>query len=300
MEPKVLDWLKLAQITEIGPVRGRSLLERFGTPDRILASSFKEIAAVLGSKLARLVLQKRDSLNIDSQLELIENCGVKLIPWDDPLYPENLKHIFDPPLVLFLRGNIVLEDNFSIAIVGTRRATIYGMNMAAKISSQLAERGFTIISGAARGIDTSAHQAALRINSRTIAVIGCGVDVVYPQENAGLFERIVNNGAIISEFPMGIPPLRQNFPRRNRIISGLSMGVVVVEAPMRSGAMITVSSALQQGREVFCVPGQADSFNMQGSHQLIKEGAKLVQDVDDILQELQPLVSGYLNSGLKF
>ena len=223
-------------------------------------------------------------------MRLIEKYHVKIITQDDPAYPVNLKNIFDPPLVLFLRGEILPEDDLSIAIVGTRIATIYGMNMARKISSQLGQRGFAIISGGARGIDTAAHQAALVINARTIAVLGCGVDVVYPPENTRLFGQIIKNGALVSEFPMGTLPLGQNFPQRNRIISGLSVGVVVIEAPRKSGALITACSALEQGREVFCVPGQADSFTMKGSHQLLREGAKLVEDVDDIIEEIEPLL----------
>jgi len=290
LEQKALDWLRLALIPAIGPARARELLVRFIEPGMILAATQKEISSVVGNSLAQVIDQQRKKIDLDRQLRLIEKYQIRIITQDDPSYPVNLRNIFDPPLVLFLRGNILSRDNLSIAIVGTRMATIYGMNMARKISGQLGQRGFTIISGGARGIDTAAHQAALGINTRTIAVLGCGADVVYPTENNRLFEQIIKRGALVSEFPMGTPPLRQNFPRRNRIISGLSVGVVVIEAPIRSGALITASSALEQGREVFCVPGQADSFTTKGSHQLLKQGARLVEDIDDIIEEIGPLL----------
>ena len=299
LEQKTLDWIRVALIPAIGPLRLRKLLERFGQPNRILTASTREIASVLGNSVALAIQQQRNKIDLDRQLHLIERYRVRIITQDDPVYPANLRNIFDPPLVLFLRGEILPQDDFSIAIVGTRIASIYGMNMARKISSQLGQGGFTIISGGAHGIDTAAHQAALGIKARTVAILGCGVDVVYPKENARLFEQIMQRGALISEFPMGTSPLRQNFPRRNRIISGLSVGVVVVEAPKRSGALITASSALEQGREVFCVPGQADSFTMKGSHQLLREGATLVESIDDIIQELEPLLRHRLAKGLK-
>jgi len=288
LEQKDLDWLRLTLIPAIGPIRARKLLARFISPAEIFAASQREIASVLGESVAQTIDQQRKKIDLDRQLCLIEKHQVQIITQDDPAYPANLKNIFDPPLILFLRGKILPQDELSIAIVGTRLASIYGMNMARKLSSQLGQLGFTIISGGARGIDTTAHQAALGINARTIAVLGCGVDVVYPEENRRLYQQIIQRGALISEFPMGTQPLRQNFPRRNRIISGLSLGVVIIEAPQRSGALITASSALEQGREVFCVPGQADSFTMKGSHQLLREGAKLVEDVGDIIEEIKP------------
>lgn len=290
LSQKSINWLRLALIPAIGPTRARRLLESFRDPGNILAASQKEIASVLGEAVAKAITKQGGEIDLDGQLRLIDKYKVDILTWDDPDYPENLRNIFDPPLVLFIRGRIISDDDLSIAIVGTRMATVYGMNMAHKISTQLGQLGITIVSGAARGIDTAAHQAILAIKSRTIAVLGCGVDVVYPSENSLLFEQLIQSGALVSEFPMGIPPLRQNFPRRNRIISGLSLGVVVIEAPIRSGAIITACSALEQGREVFCVPGQADSFTMKGSHQLLREGAVLVEDVNDIIEQLQPLL----------
>jgi DNA processing protein len=297
LEEKTLNWLRLALIPAVGPARARRLLERFHQPYEILSASQKEIALVLGSSVAEAINQQRRRIDLDKQLRLIDKYQVKVITRDDSAYPVNLKNIFDPPLVLFLRGEILAGDAFAMAIVGTRMATVYGMNMARKISIQLGQLGFTIISGGARGIDTACHQAALRINARTVAVLGCGLDVVYPLENARLYEQIIQKGSLISEFPMGTSPFRQNFPRRNRIISGLSIGVVVIEAPRKSGALITASTALEQGREVFCVPGQADSFTMKGSHQLLREGAKLVEDADDIIEELEPLLRVRLPRG---
>ncbi|MFH1578208.1 MAG: DNA-processing protein DprA [Candidatus Omnitrophota bacterium] len=292
LKSKHLDWLRLALVPAIGPARGKKLLEEFGTPGEIFRASLKDIAAILGNSVARIIDGQRRAVDLDEQLCLIEKYKVKIIALGDPQYPANLKNIFDPPLVLFLRGEILLEDSLAISIVGTRMATIYGINMARKISSQLGQHGFTIVSGGARGIDTAAHQAALGIKSRTIAVLGCGVDTVYPPENTRLFGQIILRGALVSEFPMGTKPLRENFPQRNRIVSGLSLGVVVVEAPQKSGALITASFALEQGREVFCVPGKADSFAMKGSHQLLKEGARLIEGVDDIIEEIGPLLTG--------
>lgn len=295
LKQRTIDWLKLTLIPEIGPIRAKKLLEKFGEPGKILCACSKEIASVLGDVLARVIDRQRKSIVIDKQLQLIEKYRVRIVTQDSAQYPANLKSIYDPPLVLFLRGNFLPQDDLSIAIVGTRMATIYGINMARKISSQLAEKGFTIVSGGARGIDTAAHQSALGIKARTVAVLGCGVDVVYPSENTRLFEQIIQKGVLVSEFPMGTMPFRGNFPLRNRIVSGLSVGVVIIEAPRRSGALITASSALEQGREVFCVPGQADSFTMKGSHRLLKEGAKLVEDIDDIIEELVPLLKEKLS-----
>ena len=288
LEKKTIDWLKLALIPEIGPLRFKKLRERFSGPAEILKASERDIRSILGSRLAQIITEGRSNLDIDKQLELIDKYKVRLVTLDDASYPKYLKNIFDPPLVLFTRGKGLTCNEAAVAIVGTRLATAYGLETAGKLSAELANKGFTVVSGGARGIDTAAHRAAVEIGARTVAVLGCAVDVVYPSENAELFQRIVENkGTLISEFPMGTKPLRQNFPRRNRIVSGLSLGVVVVQAPKRSGALITASCALEQGREVFCVPGEVNSFNMKGSHQLLKEGAKLVESVNDIIEEIE-------------
>lgn len=288
----LIDWLRLVLIPEIGSRRGKRLLEKFKIPKAILNASINELAEIegIGREVAKKIVENRNRINLDQQLKLIEKNNVNLISSESESYPINLKSIFDPPLVLFVKGEILPQDYFSIAIVGTRMASFYGRSMAERLSSDLVQRGFTVVSGGARGIDTFSHQSALKFKGRTIAVLGCGLDIVYPQENKRLFEEISNNGALISEFPMSIRPNKQNFPMRNRIISGLSLGVVVIEAPQRSGALITVSHALEQGREVFSVPGKANSFTSKGTNQLLREGAKLVESADDIIEELEPLL----------
>lgn len=291
------DWLRLVLTPEIGSRRGKSLLERFKTPKAILEASLDDIAEVenVGREVAERIVEGRKRIDLDRQIKLIEKNNVTLIPLDSELYPASLKSIFDPPLVLFVKGEILPQDYFSIAIVGTRLASFYGRTMSEKLSSQLAEKGFTIVSGGARGIDTFSHQAALRAKGRTLAVLGCGLDIAYPPENKKLFEEIAKKGAIISEFPLSMRPDKGNFPMRNRIISGLSLGVVVIEAPHKSGALITVTHANEQGREVFSVPGHADSFVSKGTNQLLREGAKLVENADDIIEELEPILKSKIN-----
>ena len=292
LSQELTDWLRLVLTPEIGSRRGKSLLERFKTPKAILEASLDDIAEVenVGREVAERIVEGRKRIDLDRQIKLIEKNNVTLIPLDSELYPVSLKSIFDPPLVLFVKGEILPQDYFSIAIVGTRLASFYGRAMSEKLSSQLVEKGFTIVSGGARGIDTFSHQAALRAKGRTLAVLGCGLDIAYPPENKKLFEEIAKKGAIISEFPLSMRPDKGNFPMRNRIISGLSLGVVVIEAPHKSGALITVTHANEQGREVFSVPGHADSFVSKGTNQLLREGAKLVENADDIIEELEPIL----------
>ncbi|MCX5697967.1 MAG: DNA-processing protein DprA [Candidatus Omnitrophica bacterium] len=294
---ELTDWLRLVLTPEIGSRRGKSLLERFKTPKAILEASLDNIAEVenVGKEVAKKIVEGRKRIDLDRQIKLIERNNVRLIPLDSESYPSNLKSIYDPPLVLFIKGEILPQDYFSIAIVGTRLASFYGRTMSEKLSGELAEKGFTIVSGGARGIDTFSHQAALRAKGRTIAILGCGLDVTYPPDNKKLFEEIAQKGAIISEFPLSTRPDKGNFPMRNRIISGLSLGVVVIEAPHKSGALITVTHATEQGREVFSVPGPADSFVSKGTNQLLREGAKLVENADDIIEELEPLLKNKIN-----
>lgn len=216
---------------------------------------------------------------------------IKALSVKDKAYPANLRYIFDPPRTIYIKGDIIPQDNIAIAIVGSRCASYYGLKNAEDISFKLAARGITIISGLARGIDSAAHRGALKADGRTIAVLGSGLNIIYPSENKPLAERIIQKGAVISELPLNTPPLRQNFPRRNRIISGLSLGVVVVEAARRSGALITANYALEQGREVFALPGKINSCTSQGTNNLIKQGAKLVESIEDIIEELEPLKS---------
>jgi len=291
------DWLRLVLTPEIGSRRGKSLLERFKIPKAILEASLDDIAEVenVGREVAKRIVEGRKIIDLDRQIKLIEKNNVTLVPLDSETYPASLKAIFDPPLVLFVKGEILPQDYFSIAIVGTRLASFYGRTMSEKLSRELTEKGFTIVSGGARGIDTFSHQAALRAKGRTIAVLGCGSDIIYPPENKKLFEEIVEKGAMISEFPLSTRPDKGNFPMRNRIISGLSLGVVVIEAPHKSGALITVTHANEQGREVFSVPGHADSFVSKGTNQLLREGAKLVENADDIIEELEPILKSKIN-----
>jgi len=257
-----------------------------------LEASLNDIAEVenVGREVAKRIVEGRKRVDLDRQIKLIEKNNVTLIPLGSELYPASLKSIYDPPLVLFVKGEILPQDYFSIAIVGTRLASFYGRAMSEKLSSQLVEKGFTIVSGGARGIDTFSHQAALRTKGRTLAVLGCGLDIAYPPDNKKLFEEIAKKGAIVSEFSLSMRPDKGNFPMRNRIISGLSLGVVVIEAPHKSGALITVTHANEQGREVFSVPGHADSFVSKGTNQLLREGAKLVENADDIIEELEPIL----------
>ncbi len=214
---------------------------------------------------------------------------IKTLSFTDKGYPTNLRYIYSPPPTLYIQGEIIPEDNIAIAIVGSRRGTYYGLRNAEALSFELATKGITIISGLARGVDSAAHRGALKAKGRTIAVLGSGLNVIYPPENRKLADKITQNGAVVSEFPLDTPPHRQNFPRRNRIISGLSLGVVVVEAAQKSGALITANFALEQGREVFALPGNIDSFTSVGTHDLIKQGAKLIESTKDIIEELEPL-----------
>ena len=231
------------------------------------------------------ILQVRDSGSLEKELKLIEKEKINVIDIFDVDYPNILKEISRPPLVLYVKGNIAALNKFLFAVVGTRLPTLYGISMAEEFSYKLASLGITVVSGLARGIDTAAHKAALR-NGETVAVLGSGLLNIYPRENIRLAGQICSQGALISEFPLGTPPLKENFPRRNRIVSGLSHGVLVVEAAAKSGALITARLAMEQNREVFALPGNADSPLSKGGHSLIKDGAKLVDSIEDIIEEL--------------
>lgn len=285
-------YIALNMIDEVGPVRVRALLDRFGSPEAILGASRQELMQVsgVGEEVARNITGWREAVDLDAELARIEKAGIRVVTRDDAEYPPRLREIYDPPLVLYVRGALGERDKFAIGMVGSRRTTLYGQEMARRLSYQLARAGVTVVSGLARGIDTAAHTGALQAKGRTVAVIGCGMDTVYPPENKKLAEQIVEKGgAVVSEFPFGVKPDRQNFPMRNRIISGWSLGVVVVEANLKSGALITARQAYEQGREVFAVPGRADSILSRGANRLIKDGAKLTEDAEDILSEF-----GYL------
>lgn len=280
-------WLLLSRVSGIGPRRCLKLLKRFGKVENIFKASRKEIEECLGEGEVVENILKAEVETIEEDLEIIERLKIELISLTCKFYPTNLKFIFDPPFLLYVRGMLLPRDEDAIAIVGTRRATLYGRMTARSLARKLSSWGVTIISGMARGIDTEAHWGALEGGGRTIAVLGSGVDIIYPPENRNLAEKIMERGALVSEFPPGTPPESLNFPARNRIISGLARGVVVVEAPLRSGALITVDFALEQGREVFAVPGNIDRPKSFGTNLLIKEGAKLVQSPEDIVEEIK-------------
>jgi DNA processing protein len=281
-------WLAWNEIPDIGPKRFYKLLEYFGSADTAWQAKSGEISRVLNlsPKISSRISEEKNNINPEQELDFIHKYKVNVLTMEDALYPENLKTIHYPPPVLYYNGTIAESDKNSISIVGSRKATYYGKMVAEKLSKDLALAGLTIISGMARGIDTAAHKGALSVNGRTIAVLGCGLDHIYPPENRRLAQEIQESGAIISEFPLSTLPERQNFPRRNRIISGLSLGTVIVEAAEKSGALITADFALDQGREVFAIPGNINSPLSNGSHNLIKQGAKLVNNYQDILEEI--------------
>ncbi|MCD6093618.1 MAG: DNA-processing protein DprA [Candidatus Omnitrophica bacterium] len=293
MTDNVENWLKLSLSTQIR-AEGKALIESFKSPEHLFNASPREVRQRgFKAKIAE-ELQRVKKYDVSKELFLIEKDKIRIITLLDKDYPASLKSIASAPLVLYAQGEVLAQDCFAIAIVGSRLSSFYGIKTAERLSEELSYRGFTIVSGMARGIDTAAHKGALKSGGRTIAVLGCGLDIVYPRENKKLKEEIIHQGAVVSEFPLGTPPERFNFPIRNRIISGLSLGTVVVEAAKHSGALITANYALEQQREVFAVPGHIDSPTSQGTHQILKEGAKLVEDTDDILEELQPVIKSHL------
>lgn len=281
------DYLLLNMVEDLGFKKLESLLKLYGEPAAVLKASRRELAKIpnIGDAVAgRIASLKRDEL--DKELRLMEKANVYAMSVFDANYPGNLKNSYSPPVVLYVKGGIKPEDADSVAIVGSRMPSYYGISSCEKLSGELASRGITIVSGMARGIDTAAHKGALK-SGRTIAVLGSGINHIYPPENKKLADEIGRSGAVISEFPMDMPPLKLNFPRRNRIISGLALGVVVVEAGERSGALITANFALEDNRDVFAVPGRVDSKTSAGANKLIKEGAKLVEGPDDIIEEIE-------------
>lgn len=280
------EWLRLSLVPGVGTTLFIRLLARFGAPREVLRASSGALAEVVGERLADRIRHYKDLADLDAQEAAIEKYEVRFITMEDPAYPARLAEIYDPPLSLFVRGDLHESDQCCVAMVGTREATAYGLRMAERLAGELAVRGVTVTSGMALGVDAAAHRGALSAGGRTIAVLGCGVDVVFPAENAALMQEIIGRGCVMSPFPMGMKALKGNFPQRNRIISGLSLGTVVVEAPPGSGSLITARRAAEQGREVFAVPGQVGNRNSLGPHSLLREGAKLVETVEDILMEL--------------
>ncbi|MGZ5020876.1 MAG: DNA-processing protein DprA [Chthoniobacterales bacterium] len=285
--------IALNMLPTMGPVRLRKLLQVFETPAKILSARGSALRAVegIGLEVAEQITSWENIVDLPAELQRIRDFGAEVITAESPMYPRQLREIHAPPIVLYVWGELTERDQHAIGVIGSRRTTHYGTESAKKLSYQLAYAGLTVISGLARGIDTAAHQGALAAKGRTIAVIGSGLTNLYPPENAALAEKIRSgNGAIISEFSMEIEPDRQTFPMRNRIISGWSHGILVVEAGQNSGALITASQALEQGRAVYAVPGHINAPSAQGSNRLIQQGAKLVMDASDILDDLNILL----------
>ncbi|MBL8164296.1 MAG: DNA-protecting protein DprA [Anaerolineae bacterium] len=280
-------WLGLSLVPEIGAKRIALLADRFGDLGRAWSASEQQlIQAGLERQPTTNLLQTRKRLNLDEEMRKVERFGAWIVTLADDDYPTPLKELGDAPPVLYVRGSLIPQDDRALSMVGTRKATPYGRDAAHHLAKQLAAHDVTVISGLAHGIDSAAHRGALDGRGRTIAVMGCGIDKVYPADNQKLAQEIIENGALVSEFPLGTPPEARNFPRRNRVISGLALGVLVVEAPEKSGALITATVAAEQGREVFAVPGNIFNPNSAGTNRLIQDGAKLVAQVEDILAEL--------------
>jgi DNA processing protein len=280
-------WVGFNLVKGIGAVRLQGLREHFG--DLALAWQAPADAlksAGLSAKLAERVIQVRSGVDLDTYLEKVNKQGIEILTWDDPRYPPRLKEIEQPPPVIYLRGTLKSEDTWAVAVVGTRRVSTYGRQVAEEVGSFLAANGVTVVSGLARGVDAIAHQAAIKAGGRTIAVLGCGVDRIYPPEHAPLAGKIMANGAILSDYALGTPPDASNFPPRNRIISGLSMATVVVEAGETSGALITAQFAIDQGREVFAVPGNILALQSKGTNKLISQGARPLLSARDLLDVL--------------
>lgn len=280
-------WVGFSLIPGIGRVRLTQLENYFTNLEDAWKATPAELKrSGLDSGSIRAITSWRPKISLEAEMEKLDRYGVKVLTCHDPDYPSRLKEIYGYPPLLYVRGSLLPEDEWCLAVVGTRRATVYGRQVTEEIVADLARSKITIVSGLAKGIDSVAHHSALEAGGRTIAVFGCGLDIVYPGENAELARRIMQQGALVSEYPLGTRPKADNFPRRNRIMSGLSLGVLVVEAGKASGAMITAHLALEQNREVFAIPGSILSPASRGTNHLIQEGAKLVRDYTDILEEL--------------
>src|SRR3989338_3351703 len=287
--------LTLNAIPGVGNVTIRDLVQYYGSADKVFTLTKQELlASGLSEALAVKIIEFERDKFLKNEYNLIKQNKVEVLTLSDDGYPAILKEIPDAPAVLYTKGNLALLKNIAIAMVGSRQSSVSGLNIAEKFAGRLSECGISIVSGMARGIDTAAHRGCLKAGGITIAVVGCGLEKVYPPENKELFAQIAQRGAILSEFPMQMLPLPHNFPRRNRIISGLSLGVIIVEAALRSGALVTARMALEQGREVFAVPGPIDRPSAQGVNELIKQGAKLITSIEDVLEELKPALRNSL------
>ena len=286
------DWIALRLVRGVGNVTYRQLLDRFVSPREILRTSPAILTeAGISARVAQGIAAFDQWKEVEAELEQLARLNACLVTQTDAEYPERLRQIHDPPPFLYTRGRFASQDDLAIAIVGARTASTYGRKMAQELAHELAGCGVCVVSGLARGIDSEAHQAALEAGGRTIAVLGSGLDVVYPREHIALAEQIAESGAVVSEFSFGSQPEAGNFPYRNRVISGISLGTVVVEATEKSGSLITAQCALDQNREVFAVPGLVTASRSRGPHRLIKDGAKLVESIDDILSEIAPALA---------
>ncbi|HND51874.1 MAG TPA: DNA-processing protein DprA [Pirellulaceae bacterium] len=291
LRDELVAMVRLVLVSGVGPLTRRALLEQFGSAEAVLAASAEALRKVprVGAKLSRRILAAHREIDVGDELRTCSDHGLDLLIEDQPDYPPPLRDIPDPPGVLFQAGRWLPCDVLSVAIVGTRHATQYGLQQAERLASGLARAGFTIVSGLARGIDAAAHRGAIAAGGRTVAVLGSGILNLYPPEHQPLADDVVRHGALISETPPRMAPQSGMFPQRNRVITGLSLGTIVVEAAERSGALVSARHAMEQGRDVFAMPGRVDSRMSRGCHQLIRDGAKLVESVDDVLEELGPL-----------
>jgi DNA processing protein len=294
-------WLALRRVRGVGPRICRALLDKFRSPEVIFGLDETAImAAGVPRPVARRIKEFRDFDALEKELCELPRLGARLLKWTDDDYPANLRQIADPPPYLFVRGPALLHEPGCLAIVGARAASDAGLRMAHRLGMELAAKGFTVVSGLARGVDGAAHQGALDGGGRTVAVMGCGIDVIYPPEHRKLAEAIVEGGgAVVSELPLGTQPMAENFPTRNRILSGLCLGVVIVEAAEKSGSLITARMALEQNRQVFAVPGSPLTGKTRGSNRLIRDGAKLVECVEDVIEEIAPQVGIVPNEAKK-
>lgn len=291
-EDELLTAIRLNLVPGIGPRHQRSLLDYFGDPETIFNASLTELERVsgIGPKLARLIHVARDSDHAEAELQTCMESGFKLLRLGTDEYPQNLPEVCDAPLILYCRGELKPQDDLAVGIVGSRRCTLYGTQQAEKFGRALAMAGITVVSGLARGIDAAAHRGALAAGGRTIAVSATGLSNVYPPEHVELAEQIAQNGAVVCESRLDQQPTSGIFPQRNRIISGLSLGVIIIEANRKSGALHTARHAMEQGREVMAIPGRIDSFASDGCNDLIRDGAILIRNVDDVLESLGPMV----------
>jgi len=294
-------WIGLSLVPDVGPITAKQLICRAGTPEHIFSLDMHSLLSLQGMTRthAEKIVNFSGWDDVEKQVRAMEQKGISVVCYGAPGYPQVLQEIPDAPVVIYIKGSYQPDDRFGIAVVGSRTYSPYGEAVTQRISGELAASGLTVISGMARGIDTFAHRSALASGGRTIAVLGSGIDVCYPSENRRLLEKISDSGCVMSEFPPGTPPNRENFPRRNRLISGLSLGVLVVEAAAGSGSLITAEIALEQNREVFAVPGNITAKTSAGTNLLIRQGAKMVLSTGDIIEELAPMLKGFIRDEIK-